>query len=593
MPITKLYCGVRPCVHFFLLIVCGVFLNFNVYAQGFWLPIAELAPNYNHGVPLLLSDGSVMALSSSNRSDTLGDLWSKLTPNSNGDYVNGTWDTITRMKYTRLYCSSQVLMDGRVYVAGGEYGTGGGNGEVYNPITNKWTSAGPLPRGDSIWDGNSEILPGGNVLQAIVSNGSVANFIFNPTTNDYSAGPTSLGGHDESAWVKLPDNSILYVNIGSRTSERFMPALNEWIADATLPVSLYDTFDYESGAALLLPDGRAFFIGSPGTTAYYTPSGSTSPGSWAAGPRIPDSLGAPDAAAAMMPNGKILCAFSHVPDSSGDYPSPMQFYEFNYITNSFTHIPSPVGGDTLKGPSYITNMLDLPDGNILLSLLGSNRYYVYVPDGVPLTEGKPIIDSIIGVSCDTYKITGELFNGISEGSAYGDDWQMATNYPLVRLVTPNKLYGNLVYYARSFNWNRTGVMTGNLRDTAIFTLPAGLPNDVYSVQVIANGISSDLYSFAPCIETGIAQVKSGISHRISVYPSPATDQATVVFNAQISGSYQLKVLDVMGRVIIDEYGQTGIGENSRVLTLDGIARGVYNIVVTEGEEVRYAKLVVE
>ncbi|NOU08308.1 MAG: M48 family metalloprotease, partial [Hyphomicrobiaceae bacterium] len=41
----------------------------------------------------------------------------------------------------------------------------------------------------------------------------------------------------------------------------------------------------------------------------------------------------------------------------------------------------------------------------------------------------------------------------TEGAAYGDDWQMSTNYPLVRLTSG----GGTVYYARTFNWSSTGV----------------------------------------------------------------------------------------------------------------------------------------
>jgi hypothetical protein len=58
-------------------------------------------------------------------------------------------------------------------------------------------------------------------------------------------------------------------------------------------------------------------------------------------------------------------------------------------------------------------------------------------------------------------LTGTGFNGNSEGAVYGDDWQMNTNYPIVSLVDT----GGKVYYARTFNWNSTGVMRGTLPDT--------------------------------------------------------------------------------------------------------------------------------
>jgi hypothetical protein len=85
-------------------------------------------------------------------------------------------------------------------------------------------------------------------------------------------------------------------------------------------------------------------------------------------------------------------------------------------------------------------------------------------------------------------LTGTLLNGISEGAAFGDDAQMNSNYPLVRLT--NAVSG-LVYYARTYNWSSTSVMTGSSLESTHFTMPASAPYGSYSLVVVANGISSD------------------------------------------------------------------------------------------------------
>jgi hypothetical protein len=193
----------------------------------------------------------------------------------------------------------------------------------------------------------------------------------------------------------------------------------------------------------------------------------------------------------MMVNGKILCAFA--PQNGPNYfAPPTSYYEFDYLANTFTQIDAPDGGTTSNEPCYFTGMLDLPDGNVLYADQYSNQYYIYTPDGSPLEEGKPTIDGIFKINCDTFMAVGTLFNGISEGATYGDDWQMNTNYPIIRLTE-----GDNVYYARSFNWNRTGVQTGELADTTYFTLPDNLPNAIFSLVVVANGIASDTVTFAP------------------------------------------------------------------------------------------------
>jgi hypothetical protein len=129
-------------------------------------------------------------------------------------------------------------------------------------------------------------------------------------------------------------------------------------------------------------------------------------------------------------------------------------------------------------------MLVLPDGNILYSHMTS-QLYVYHPSGSPLAAGKPVINNITPNGDGSYHLTGTGFNGISEGATYGDDLQMNSNYPLVRLTSG----GGTVYYARTYNWSRTSVMTGSAIVTTEFTPPTSLPAGVYSLAVVANGIA--------------------------------------------------------------------------------------------------------
>ncbi|MBL0012211.1 MAG: hypothetical protein IPP30_00135 [Flavobacterium sp.] len=417
--------------------------------------------------------------------------------------------------------------DGRVYVAGGEYGTGLQKAEVYDPVANTWTAA-PSP-GVNISDANSAILEDGRVLQALVAGTLKGNQIYNPTTNTFGAGPSCLGIHNESSWVKLQDNSILFVDRQSTSSERYIPATNTWVADATVPVSLYDAFGAETGGALLLPDGRVFFLGSQGASAFYTPSGTASPGTWAVGPTLPNATGAPDAPIAMMSNGKVLCAVSPAPTSAATlFIPPTYFYEFDYLTNTYTQIHAPDGNMSLNIACYQTNFLDLPDGSVMYAQnqsANSSNYYIYRPTGTPTAAGKPTITGINQTSCTAYQITGTLFNGISEGVNYGDDWQMASNYPVIRLTN-----GANVYYCRTFNWNSTGVRRGALADNVQFTLPAGLPIATYSLVVTANGIASDPISFTPKPFLSSTLTPSAICSNTAFTYTPVIAPATATFS---------------------------------------------------------------
>src|SRR2546425_7230540 len=72
---------------------------------------------------------------------------------------------------------------------------------------------------------------------------------------------------------------------------------------------------------------------------------------------------------------------------------------------------------------------------------------------------------------------------------------MDRNYPLVRLANA----ATNVYYARTFKWSRTSVMTGNTPVSTEFALPASLPQGNYSLVVVANGISSDPVAFSTSV----------------------------------------------------------------------------------------------
>ena len=586
----------RNTIFYFLLFT---FYAFNANAQGSWTPIATVAPDANLGVMLLLSDGSVICKSSGGGTDGIGNTWDRLTPDSKGSYVNGTWSRIKTMINTRLYFSSQVLKDGRVYVAGGEYGTGGSSSEVYDPKTNIWT-ANPAP-GGFISDANSAILENGNLVQAIVQGNPFLrqNKIYNTASATYSAAPSCIGYHNESTWVKLPDNSILMVDRDTRNSERYIPALNQWIADGTLPVDLYDIYGSETGAGLLLPNGKAFFIGATGHTAYYTPSGNNNSGTWVAGPDLPGGNGQADAPAAMMVNGKILLSAAPKPSATGGvFRTPTTFYVFDYRMNKYTQVSTPGGAISANVPVYVTMMLNLPDGSIMCGYQDTSRYYVFKPTGTLPAAAKPVISKVTKNTGPSYTITGTLFNGISEGACYGDDWQMSTNYPIVRLIDGSN---NNVYYASTYNWNSTGVRRAGLKDTSQFILPAGLPQKTYSLYVVANGIASLPVSFTPgfvaetsdIIASSAKQAVSSISS-VSISPNPANGFTALHFSVSKSSMATVKVFDLNGREVNTVLNENiSAGEQSIRINTSNYASGTYIVKIITEEGTQNVKLIVQ
>lgn len=520
---------------FLLTIVMG--LPCRATALGHWDMVTQAAPGAVKLI-LLLPDGTVMAQQAG------GNNWYRLTPDIHGSYIDGTWTTLSPMIYTRDFFSSAILRDGRVFVAGGEYGTGGNKAEVYDPQLNSWTEI-PVPAGlictncpgPGFSDSASVILPNGNVMiapvQPSVANGTV---IYNPNSNSFFQGPAYRQNQNEATWVKLPDDSILTIDPVAdtngdilNTSERYIPSLNNgqggWIADANLTVAMYN-FAQEIGAGLLLPDGRAFFIGGNGHTAYYTPSGNNSQGVWSQGPDLVSPGVGWDEPAAMMINGKVLIQTDLGPPPPPPMPQPTTFYEVDPANNSITETRPNWADNSV----FSHAMLVLPDGRILVSY-GNSTLRVYVPDGTPTASGKPTISSITANSNGSYHLVGTKLNGISQGSSFGDDLQNDSNYPIVRFTASNgdKTYGRTVF------WSSTGVSTGNTPVSTEFVLPGNVylgGGNSYSMEVVANGISSTPVNFiSPVwVDFSWAGAQSGtfnfpyrtLAQAIAVVPSGGT-----------------------------------------------------------------------
>ena len=91
----------------------------------------------------------------------------------------------------------------------------------------------------------------------------------------------------------------------------------------------------------------------------------------------------------------------------------------------------------------------------------------------------------------TYKISGQQFNGLSQAAAFGDEFETATNYPLVRIT--NQATGH-VFYAKTHDHSTMGVATGKATVSTNFDVPAGMETGASSLVVVANGIPSKAVS---------------------------------------------------------------------------------------------------
>jgi hypothetical protein len=137
----------------------------------------------------------------------------------------------------------------------------------------------------------------------------------------------------------------------------------------------------------------------------------------------------------------------------------------------------------------------LPSGRVLITHRGDGGspadVWTYTPSGPVVSPGEPAITtypSVIGQG-QTYGISGQMFNGFTQGASYGDDVQDATNWPLVRITNTGSGH---VAYARTHDHSRMGVEA--VGDPEIvstnFDVPAGLELGTSTLVVVTNGLAS-------------------------------------------------------------------------------------------------------
>lgn len=468
-----------------------------------WTPLTN-QPNFlldGASNPILLTDGSVLV------QDAGFPDWWKLTPDQNGSYVNGTWTQVASLPatYSPLYHSTAVLPDGRMIIEGGEYllsldqtelvPTWTNQGSIYDPIANTWTPVNPPSGWTTIGDAQSVVLADGTYMQANCCTTEAA--LLNSSTLTWTpTGTNKFDVNDEEGWTLLPNKKVLAVDAYVFTytptgtnSELYDPRTGSWRSAGSTKVQLWDSAaacggfpngpaSFELGPGVLRPDGTVFYTGSNSCGAGNTAIYNSFFGTWTPGPTFPGTLDIADGPAALEPNGKVLMMAS-----PGFGNTPSTFFEWD--GKALNEVPGPPNASI--DSSYYGNMLVLPTGQILLTDF-SNDIEIYTPSQSFHSEWAPLVFEapFLITPGASYKVAGVHFNGMSQGAAYGDDAQAATNYPLVRITN---LRTGHVFYSRTHDHSSMAVASF-LPVSTHFDVPANQERGLSKLEVVTNGISS-------------------------------------------------------------------------------------------------------
>jgi hypothetical protein len=458
-------------------------------AQAQTWAVLKNAPKFAPGSEFLMTDGTVLVQDEGSNGAGAGDWW-KLTPDNTGNYVNGTWTQVASMPsgYGPLYYGSAVLPNGQLIVNGGEYNGGGGvwttKGALYDPPSNSWVSVAPPTGWTTIGDAQSIILPNGTYMLANCCNKDEATLDLK-TMKWTTTGTGKNDINDEEGWTLLPSGQVLTVDANDTADDKYTEILTNgtWAKLGDTPVELPDlnnnSDSHELGPQVLRPDGTVWAVGALGTTAIYTIATNT----WSTGPTFPKTnsgeyYDAADGPAALLPDGNVL-----LPVSPGVFNAPSIFFEFD--GSKLISVPTPKNAPS--DPSFVYRLLVLPTGQVMATD-GSSDVEIYTPTGSPAQGTVPTISKIKTklVHGQSYKIAGIGFNGVSQAVAYGDDYQAATNYPIVRIT--NTKTGH-VFYGRTTNPSSMAVANPK-KVTATLAIPSTIETGKSTLEVIANGVPS-------------------------------------------------------------------------------------------------------
>lgn len=488
-------------------------------AGAAFTPLTNAPPTFLNSC-VLLTDGSVMC------QGFFSNTWHRLTPDAFGSYVNGTWDakpiapmpngTDTRIgcnpcTYAPLFFASQVLADGRVVVVGGEdlsgfpQGVDTNIGFMYDPVANTWSGQLTEAFGSgNVGDTMSTVLPNGTMLVSSITSTNLESF--NPATLTFTAlNPTGKAdGNNEEGWEILPNGMMLAVDSRIQAqSELYNPTTNTWGTPLSTIVNMADTGNLggsiELGPALLRPDGQvvAFSGNSLGQNALFN----TLTNTWAHTAALDFPLvsgqtfhfSVKDGPAATLPNGNVIVMGAPADNVANHFLAPSHFWELDFATNTLTQVADSAHAASFA--SFDGHFMMLPSGEALFvayDQISTQDVEVYSNGGAPQNAWRPTVSSspaTLVPGSSNNAISGTLFNGLTQGSAYGDDSQSFTNYPLVRIT--NNASGH-VFYARTHNHNRMGVEAlGSTETTSTqFDVPANVELGACTLVVVANGIAS-------------------------------------------------------------------------------------------------------
>ena len=153
--------------------------------------------------------------------------------------------------------------------------------------------------------------------------------------------------------------------------------------------------------------------------------------------------------------------------------------------------------------------------------------------------------------------------------------------------------GNIVTFANtstgasSYSWD-FGDFTNS---SAAAPLHAYAANGDYQVVLTAiNGNCTDTVVFNVAITVSIEELM-GLSN-LTIYPNPASETAVISFDNTLGNSFDIQLIDQLGRVIMSHNNIQSIGSNMVNVDLTNLSDGIYSIQLSSDQNTISKRLIV-
>ena len=100
------------------------------------------------------------------------------------------------------------------------------------------------------------------------------------------------------------------------------------------------------------------------------------------------------------------------------------------------------------------------------------------------------------------------------------------------------------------------------------------------------------YTSATCEAAGIKAVNQNFSD-LSVVPNPFSQTATVSFSSNVSGTFSLQLIDMLGEAVSTQNVRVVSGNNEFRIKGNGLSQGVYILHISDGNSSATKKVVIE